>query len=258
MRRKLRKLINKYPKRTLGVIAILVLIPSIFFITNPLKENYSNVSTNQTPETEDLQANTTESQEDLTYKTPWPPTELQKQCHKRLEADMNNPALAEQLGGVYCGGTGKYITSIGGSARIVYLDLDDQTVSGQPSNVSVSRFPTCSEAKTVVIVPHGTNYIDDPNMPLGQERVYSEGVDATTTECIDENGIFDSNLVMPVNEIVFVGSYVEEPISTGPTETSAPRYYYTRSEAQGICSPISQAGAGNSSAYEYCMRLYGY
>ena len=94
-------------KKTVIICITLILTAGIiaasFYLTNKNDQKVT-LDNNQT---NDITQN---DESTLEYRTPWPPTELQSSCQKRLDAYLNRGGINTQiLGGAYCGGTGKII-----------------------------------------------------------------------------------------------------------------------------------------------------
>lgn len=131
------------------------------------------------------------------------------------------------------------------------------TSTSAPTSASNTHEVGC---KTEIIVRSKTVYLDDPSMFIGEERVLSEGVDASRTECWSSDGTYSSDLVFGENREISRGTRSLDDSINSTTEPVYPPLY-TDAEAGALAARYCNAllgpdGAANSSAFIECTSRY--
>ena len=118
--------------------------------------------------------------------------------------------------------------SVGGNTQ-VSAPLDSMIYDGM--ELTVSRTVRNVETYTVP-VPFETVYQDDPSLAAGTQKVITQGADGQN-QCVAsvlyDSGVEISRVVMsetvlqaPVNQVIAVGTAVEEPVDEAPTPIGGP------------------------------------
>jgi hypothetical protein len=208
--------------------------------------------------------NNTSGQTDsnLIYSTPWPPTEKQKECESRLSEDRKVNNKVKQLDGVYCGGTGLYISTASDGKHFVF-NFNNSSTPSVSSNLNQTLRPTSASyipsVCTKMTIPYHTSYKNVTYLSVGQTSEFG-GENGYREACTpDSNGYRPSDIVVqPFDKTVYVGTS-----SPSPAPTATPPASNTMSYSQAYSIALNNcAQFGNSSAYEVCisavLKKYGF
>ncbi len=158
------------------------------------------------------------------------------------------------------------LKTVGEAAALIESDIDEddymlpseETKILNGMTIEIVRVTKSNTIKTVA-VPYGTDYIETDELPYGEERKLSDGINGEAVQTIEvkfENGIqtdekFISQQVVkePVNEVYLIGTYVEPNVKVTATgETFKYKKVITCSATAYDASPASNGKWAGKSA----------
>ncbi len=231
------KQMNKTKHLAVAVALIVLFSVGIVFGLDKIREN--NPVTVQSTEIND---SVPENEVDITFNTPWPPTEAQKACYVRLEEERLRGVILET---VYCGGTGEYIATDSNGEQYIY-----KTEQATPVESSPQKDTQCYEN----VIPHATKEIPADWLYVGETLVTITGYDGVETICI-KNGLKDVVYSTPVIDAQkYIGTKIREIPQTPETYS----YEEALSDAKYACRGNQPDSTDMTDCIRKKMNEYGF